>query len=112
MFLMNGQVSRFSKLEALLDGKIINSKTKTYYCSHIDEQCIIFSETDQTKQVMIPVVVALEWVSALESGLIDIGMKARSMREIVSRNSSWAPYHHGFESHLNAIVLTWHNSYI
>jgi len=107
---MTTQVSQYSKLESLLDGKIITSKRKTYHCSHIDEQCIIFSETGETKQVMIPVVVALEWISAFESGQIDMGMTSRSMREIVVRGSSWAPYQHGFETHLHAIVLTWHNS--
>lgn len=107
---MTNQVSHYSKLESLLDGKIITSKRKTYHCSHIDEQCIIFSETGETKQVMIPVVVALEWISAFESGQIDMGMTSRAMREIVVRGSSWAPYQHGFETHLHAIVLTWHNS--
>ena len=107
---MANQVSSYAKLESLLDGKIITSKRKTYHCSHIDEQCIIFSETGETKQVMIPVVVALEWISALESGLINMGMTSRAMREVVVRDSSWAPFQHGFETHLHAIVLTWHNS--
>ena len=107
---MANQVSSYAKLESLLDGKIITSKRKTYHCSHIDEQCIIFSETGKTKQVMIPVVVALEWISALESRLINMGMTSRAMREVVVRDSSWAPFQHGFETHLHAIVLTWHNS--
>jgi hypothetical protein len=63
---MATQVNQFSKLESLLDGNIISSKRKTYHCSHVDEMCIVFSETDETQQVMIPVVVALEWISALE----------------------------------------------
>ena len=107
---MATQISQYSKLESLLDGKIITSKRKTYHCSHIDEMCIVFSETGETRQVMIPVVVALEWISALESGLISIGMTSRAMREVVVRDSSWAPFQHGFETHLHAIVLTWHNS--
>ena len=107
---MATQMNQFSKLESLLDGNIISSKRKTYHCSHIDEMCIVFSETDKTQQVMIPVVVALEWISALESGLINMSMTSRAMREIVTRNSSWAPYQHGFETHLHAILLTWHNS--
>ena len=107
---MASQMNQFSKLESLLDGNIITSKRKTYHCSHIDDMCIVFSETGETKQVMIPVVAALEWVSALESGLINMNMTSRAMREIVVRTSSWAPYQHGFETHLSAIVLTWHNS--
>ena len=107
---MTTQISQYSKLESLLDGKIITSKRKTYHCSHIDDMCIVFSETGETRQVMIPVVVALEWISALESGLIDIGMTSRAMREVVVRDSSWAPFQHGFETHLHAIVLTWYNS--
>jgi len=107
---MTGQVSQYSKLESLLDGKIITSKRKTYHCSHIDEMCIVFSETGDTKQVMIPVVVALEWISALENGIINPNMDARTMRDIVKLGSDWAPYQHGFETHLHAIVLTWHNS--
>lgn len=107
---MANQVSSYAKLESLLDGKIITSKRKTYHCSHIDDMCIVFSETGETRQVMIPVVVALEWISALESGLINIGMTSRAMREVVVRDSSWAPFQHGFETHLHAIVLIWHNS--
>ena len=107
---MATQMNRFSKLESLLDGNIISSKRKTYHCSHIDEMCIVFSETDETQQVMIPVVVALEWISALDSGSINISMTSREMRKIVARNSSWAPYQHGFETHLHAIVLTWYNT--
>jgi len=107
---MATQMNQFSKLESLIDGNIISSKRKTYHCSHIDEMCIVFSETDETQQVMIPVVVALEWISALESGLINMSMTSRAMRKIVTRNSSWAPYQHGFETHLHAILSTWHNS--
>jgi len=107
---MTTQVSQYSKLESLLDGRMITSKRKTYHCSHIDEMCIVFSETGDTKQVMIPVVVALEWISALESGLINMEMTSRAMREAVVKDSSWAPYQHGFDTHLHAIVLTWHNS--
>ena len=104
------QISQYSKLESLLDGKIITSKKKTHHCSHIDDMCIVFSETGETRQVMIPVVVALEWISALESGFINVGITSRAMREVVVRDSSWAPFQHGFETHLHAIVLTWHNS--
>jgi len=57
--------------------------------------------------VMIPVIVALEWINALESGLINRKMNAREMRKIIAPHSEWAPYQHGFETHLQAIVLAW-----
>ena len=107
---MVSQQSEFSRLEKILDGKIISSKQKTYHCSHIDYQCIIFSETAQTKQVMLPVVVALEWISALETGLININMTGREMRGIVAPRSDWAKQIHSFDTHLWAIVQAWHNS--
>ena len=107
---MTNQVSSYAKLESLLDGKIISSKKKTYHCTHVDEMCIVFSETGETKKVMIPVIVALEWISALQDGRINSKMTARTMRDIVKLDSEWAPYQHGFSTHLHAIVLTWHNS--
>ena len=105
------QESQIHRLEKLLDGKIIKSKRKTYHCTHIDEMCIVFSETEDTEQVMIPVDVALEWVSALETGLIQSSMTAREMRDIITPLSDWAKYQHGFETHLQAIVLSWNQSH-
>jgi hypothetical protein len=102
------QESDYQRLENLLDGKIISSKRKTYHCVFIDETCIVFSETGETMKVMIPVEVALEWVNALESELIHPSMSAREMRQLIAPRSEWAPFQHGFETHLQAIVLAWH----
>jgi hypothetical protein len=104
---MTIQESDIHRLENLLDGKIINSRTKTYHCIFIDETCIVFSETGDTEKVMIPVDVALEWINALKSGLIHHSMNAREMRKVVAPKSKWARYQHGFETHLHSIVLAW-----
>ena len=109
--MMAVQESQISRLEKLLEGRIIKSKRKTYHCNFIDGNCIIFSESGDTKQVMIPVVVALEWISALENGRIQSSMTAREMRNIIAPGSEWAKYQHGFETHLQAIVLSWNQSH-
>ena len=97
----------FEKLKALIEKTSIESKRAEYYCSHIDKSNIVFSETDDTRKVMIPTEVALEWISALEFGLIDLSMNAREMRKKISKMSNWAPYQHGFETHLFAILNAW-----
>ena len=56
---------------------------------------------------MIPTDVALEWIGAYEFGIIDINMKSRAMRDAVKSHSEWAPFQHGFDTHLSAIVNAW-----
>ena len=104
---MDGRVTRFEKLKSLLEGNSIKSSRVEYFCSHIDHHCVVFSETEETRKVMIPTDVVLEWISALEFGIINMDMGAREMRGKVSHSSDWAPYQHGFESHLYAILKLW-----
>ena len=56
---------------------------------------------------MLPTDVVLEWISAYEFGIIELRMDAREMREKVKGHSEWAPYQHGFETHLRALVFAW-----
>lgn len=105
--MVSSSPNRLEKLQRILENKVISSKMTAYYCKHIDGVSTIFSESEGTRKVMIPTDVILEWISALESGMIDIEMKAREMRNIVKSNSEWAPYQHGFETHLKTILLVW-----
>lgn len=45
-----------------------------------------------------------------ESLTIDESMDARRMREKIKDYSEWAPYQHGFETHLRALVASWGNA--
>ncbi len=100
-------VTRFEKLKGLLDKEALKSKIAEYDCSYVDSQCIVFSESEGTRKVMIPTDVALEWISALEMGVVNLDMTAREMRNKIARSSDWAPYQHGFETHLFAILHLW-----
>jgi len=99
--------TRFARLQQLLEGQSITSSKTSYFCCHIDELALVFSDSDGTKKVMIPTDVALEWIAALEFGVITSSMDARAMREKIKDHSEWAPYQHGFETHLKAIVNAW-----
>lgn len=107
---MSIPTTRFARLCALLDGGVIPSRNTTYHCCHIDEYSIVFSGSEGTRKVMIPTDVALEWISVYEFGLITIEMKGRDMRDIVTKHSEWAPFQHGFETHLRAIISAWATS--
>ena len=102
--------TRFATLRELLEGKEIAAMKTTYHCCHVDELALIFSESDGTRKVMIPTDVALEWISALEFGITDESMDARTMRDRIKPHSEWAPYQHGFETHLRAIVQVWRDA--
>jgi hypothetical protein len=95
------------KLISLLHGRSIQSARTEYYCSHTDEAVIIFAPTPDTKKIMVPTDLAVEWVQAYQFGLINLDMTAREMRQIVQDHSVWAAYQHGFETQMYAIVKTW-----
>jgi len=99
--------TRYARLHELLNGKIIPSKNTAYHCGHVDELCIVFTESQGTRKVMIPTDVALEWIGAYEFNLIDTSMNSRAMRDKVTSHSEWASFQHGFETHLGAIVNAW-----
>ena len=101
--------TRFARLHEILHGNIIPGKKTAYHCCHVDEMCIVFSESEGTQKVMIPTDVALEWVGAYEFGLITTSTASRKMRDVVKSHSDWAPFQHGFETHLSAIVFAWAN---
>ena len=102
--------TRFARLSELIDGRAIPSSKLLYHCSHIDELCVVFSESNSTRKVMLPTDVVLEWISAYEFGIINIAMSSRDMRDMIKGHSEWAPYQHGFETHLSAIVKVWAKS--
>ena len=99
--------SRYGILKNLLENRVISSKKTTYHCCHIDGLAIVFSESDGTKKVMLPTDMVLEWIAAYEFGIINAGMLARDMRNQMTLHSDWAPFQHGFETHLMAIILAW-----
>jgi len=99
--------TRFDRLQDLLEGTVIKSKMTVYHCCHVDNMSLVFSESEGTRKVMLPTDVVLEWISAYEFGLINLKMNAREMRDVVKNKSDWAPFQHGFETHLRAIVEAW-----
>ena len=98
------------QLIIILNGQTIHAARKEYYCSYVDETVIIFAPTPDTKKIMVPTDLALEWVQAYQFGLINLDMTARQMRDIVQDHSVWAGFQHGFETHMSAIVKTWAES--
>ena len=99
--------NRILALRNLLENKAVSSGHTDYTCAYFDDACIIFAATEKTKTVMIPTDVALEWVMAYDFGIIKLEDGARGMRDKIKDRSKWASYHHGFETHLYAIVKTW-----
>lgn len=101
------KMKRTEELAAFLDGRKISSGNTEYHCISADEQAIVFGLSEKTRKVMIPTELALEWVQALKTGLVDSSETARQMREKIVPRSSWAPFQHGFETHLKAIAVSW-----
>ena len=99
--------TRYQRLHDMLDGHVITSRKTTYHCCFVSELALVFSESEGTRKVMIPTDLALEWISAYEFGLINFDMNARNMRDVIKQHSEWAPFHHGFDTHLRAIVFAW-----
>jgi hypothetical protein len=98
-------------LISILNGKKIHSARAEYYCSYADNNIILFARTNDTGKILIPTGLAEEWIRAYEHGLIKLDMTSREMRNIVQKNSDWAAYQHGFETHMHAIVKTWADSH-
>lgn len=101
------QTTRFLTLKTLLLKAPLSSGKSNYECIHIDELCVVFDSTQKTGKVMIPTDLVLEWISALEFGIISPNQTAREMRDKVKTKSQWAHYLHGFETHLYAIIKAW-----
>ncbi len=91
----------------LLNEKEIAHKRGTYFCEIADQAVVVFRESETTGRVMLPMDLVLEWIQAYEFSLICLDQTAREMREIVSKASRWAPFQHGFETHLHSIVEAW-----
>ena len=90
-----------------LNQKEIPHKRGSYFCEIADQLVVVFRETETTGRVMLPMDLVLEWVQAYEFSLINLDQTAREMRDIVSKASRWAPFQHGFETHLHSIVEAW-----
>ncbi len=99
--------TRFDSLKLLLEGNEVPSKRVTYHCCHIDKLAMVFSESEGIRKVMIPTDVVMEWISAYEYGIVNLGMTAREMRDEITEASEWAPIQHNCETHLMAIVQAW-----
>jgi len=102
-------MNKIKELIKLLHQKEIQANRSIYMCVLANDDYVIFSKSESTGQIMLPMDLVLEWVQAYDFGLIKLSMSAREMRNIVSAQSSWATYHHGFETQLCAIVNAWSN---
>ena len=95
----------------VLNGQTIKGARKKYYCSQANEIAIVFALTPDTKKIMIPTELALEWIQAYQFGIIDLSMTSRQMRDLVQNHSVWSRFQHGFGSQMYAIVKTWAETY-
>jgi len=102
---MTAIISLYKRIKKCIKDEYIKSDRAVYKCIKINKYCTIFEENEGTKRVMIPTDLILEWVSAYDFQKININMTARKMREVISPYSSWAPYQHGFETHLKAVII-------
>lgn len=102
-------MNKIKELIKLLHHKKVRANRSTYDCALANDDFVIFSKSESTGQIMLPMDLVLEWVQAYDFGIIKLNMSAREMRNIVSSQSSWATYHHGFETQLCAIVIAWSN---
>ena len=100
-------MNRMQELVQLLDGKKISAGRSEYHCLSADGSCVVFGLSETTKKVMLPTELVLEWIQGFESAVISLDDSAREMRKKIAPRSSWAPFQHGFETHLYAIVSTW-----
>jgi hypothetical protein len=95
------------QLIQLLNGRTIHGSRSEFYCTHADNQAILFAPTPDTGKIMIPTDLAVEWVRAYQHKRINLQMPTQEIRTIVKVNSEWAAFLHGFDSQLYAIVKTW-----
>ena len=101
-------MSIYEELKELLKKSVSSSKAE-YFCTYIDETCIIFSPTTKTGKVMIPTSLVVQYIQALDSGTLNLDMSARDIRQVMTQRSEWAPYQHGYETHVFAILKAWAN---
>ena len=92
--------------QLLLSGPVAAARA-SYRCMYIDTVATIFEPTEGTGRVMIPTDLLLEYINALRLNIINARMDPRTMREQVKGDSVWAPYQHGFETHISAVVRAW-----
>lgn len=97
---------KLEKLKKMVGVKLLSNKTE-YLIEYCDENFLVFGPTKMSKRVMFPTELVLEWVTALEFGLITKSSEPGKMKDIVMPGSNWANYHHGFRTHLAAVVKNW-----
>lgn len=104
---MHSSISLYKQIKKCIYNEYLESERAVYKCIKINKYCTIFEQNGSTKRVMIPTDVILEWVSAYNLKKIQFTMSAREMRKIIAPHSLWAPYQHGFETHLKAVIMKW-----
>lgn len=104
-------MNKVKQLVKLLRQQPLKASRVEYRCEEANDDFILFAESDTTGRIMIPTDLALEWIHAYEFGLIELKEQSRSMRKKVAKTSRWAPFQHGFETHLAAIVRAWSEKY-
>lgn len=97
---------KLEKLKSMVGVKLVSNKTD-YVIEYCDENFLVFAPTQKTKRAMFPTELVLEWVTALEFGLITKSADPVKMKDTVMPASNWASYHHGFRTHLAAVVKNW-----
>ena len=97
---------KLEKLKEMVGVKLVSNKTD-YLIEYCDENFLVFAPTKKTKRAMFPTELVLEWVSALEFGLITKSSDPEKMKNTIMPASGWANYHHGFRTHLAAIIRNW-----
>jgi hypothetical protein len=97
---------KLEKLKNMVGRKLPSGKTE-YVIEYCDENYLVFEPTGKSKRVMFPSELVLEWITALEYGLITRSSEPDKMKEVVMPASNWANYHHGFRTHLAAVVRNW-----
>ena len=106
----NALAGKLGHLARIMEGQTIISARSEYHCSLVNEFFVVFDETDRTGKIMLPTDLVMEWIEAMEDGVINTSMSARRCRRIVSKNSVWATQLHTFETHLKAIANHWQSS--
>ena len=106
----NALVGKLGRLATIMEGNTILGARSRYHCSLVNEFVVVFEETDKTGKIMLPTDLVMEWIEAMEEGVINTSMSARRCRKIVSKNSIWAAQLHTLETHLKAIATHWQHS--
>jgi len=103
-----------TQLIELLHEKTIAGRKKgnQYTCIYAGYKCVIFDSNSNSKKIMLPMDVIIEWIEAYRSGEIYPEYSSKLKRKTVTENSPWSTTLHSFESHLTAILDAYIEQYV